>query len=180
VPDYIGSSSKYKAVLGHALPRKTKEFYGVSMDVQSATMPAKIASRNVPSKFKTLKMQSGDVAVLGDVKTVFMSSAYKDVNAVTARKAVINERYKARKGKDWFYNATGETVPLHEMGHVYYNRKRIASEWEPLGKRWASDTGIGSLATPSESFAEAFADLYHTGGERLPAYVHKFFKDKVK
>ena len=183
VPDFIGSSSKYKNLTGRAIGRKVKSFYGAHVGLVGATLPSQMVGRPGAERFQTIETAAGNLHTMDKVEAVFISSGYKTPGKVTERKNAVNSQYVAKSGKEWFFNATGETVPLHEMGHVFFDRNRVGSPstgWGALAKRWADESSMGSIAAPSEAFAEAFADYFYTGGQRLPGYIKSFIDKMAK
>lgn len=179
IPDYIGSSSTFKHIFGREIGRKVDTFYGASIsDFGGKFLPETIKINKFNQTIKTL---GGNVVINDDVHMVFMSSGYRRPIDITAKKEMYNEMFKKKTGLRAFLNTTGESTPIHEMGHVYSNRHYgIESLFEPIQQRWFAETRIASIMTPSEGFAEAFADYFGNNGAQLPDYVKIFFETKIK
>lgn len=160
-PVFIGDSATLEKYWGGKLPRSSKHYYGVTIDV-----------------FDGIHLGLGkgiDFDTTGQM--VGISSSYKTAAKITASKAVTQETYMQKhEGRKWYFNETGETTAAHEMGHVYANTKGLPDGFEVAAAKWAEETKCDMLKKPTEAWAEAWA-AYHTGANELPEYISKFIKD---
>ena len=154
-PLFMGDSQSLEKLWGGKLPRKSKQFYGVTLQCFNGVR--------------------GDFDAFGYM--VGISSSYKTADAIVASKKETNARYQQRhNGHSWFFNISGETTPYHEMGHVYAYEKGLPDEFEFAATKWAIDTKCDMLTDPDEAWAEAWA-AYHTGKNELPDYIRKYIED---
>lgn len=193
-PDYIGTGSDYTKVTGRKLPRTHKQYYGVAVETDGLKLDSKFeeimkSNDRLPPQLRKLsgdritKSVDGNILVNGTLNSVFISPAIKKPGDITTRKKAFNKRYREKYDKDFFFNTEEKATFFHEFGHVLDNRKRISGsrEWEILHSRWMkNESATGNIASASEAFAEAFADMFLTGGDKLPGFVKVYMKELLK
>jgi len=156
-PVFVGASATLEQYWGGKLPRSSKQYYGVTVDTYNGIH---------------LGLGKGyDFDTNGYM--VGISSSYKTSDKITTAKKTAQERYEKQYGRKWFFNETGETTAMHEMGHVYANIRGIPDGFENDALRWAKESGCDMLKNPSEAWAEAWA-AYHTKSNELPDYISKY------
>ena len=90
------------------------------------------------------------------------------LDSIAKKKAEFNEQYRKQTGHNWYFNESGESVPFHEMGHVYENQVGLPDGFEADAKRWASESKCDMLNNPEEAWG-----AYHTKNDELPSYIAK-------
>lgn len=158
-PVFVGASSTLEQYWGGKLPRSSKQYYGVTVDTYSGIH----LGQGKGYDFDTNGYMVG------------ISSSYKTSDKITAAKKAAQERYQKQHGRKWFFNETGETTAMHEMGHVYANIRGLPDGFENDALRWAAESGCDMLKKPSEAWAEAWA-AYHTKANELPDYISKYIE----
>jgi hypothetical protein len=162
-PVFVGDSTTLEKYWGGKLPRSSKNYYGVTIDVFDGIHLG-------------FNESTGKNAVDFDTSgyMVGISSSYKTADKITAAKKAAQARYQEKhKGHTWFFNVSGETTPFHEMGHVYVNIKGLPRGFDSAAVKWATESKCDMLSNPSEAWAEAWA-AYHTGSNKLPDYIREF------
>ena len=163
-PVFMGTSNTLEKYFGGTLPRKSKDYYGVTAEV-----------------FTGIHLGYGkgvDFDTTGSM--VGISSSYKTADKITAAKKKAQELYKEKHdGHTWFFNVSGETTPYHEMGHVYANAKGLPSGFDKDAIKWATETQCDMLLKPSEAWAEAWA-AYHTKSNKLPSYIEQYIISAIR
>lgn len=166
-PIFVGDSVTLEQYWGGKLPRSSTKYYGVTID----TFDGLHFGWN-----EALGRMDYDLNAHGQM--VGISSSYKKASKVTLAKKEFNSRYASKyEGHTWFFNESGETVPDHEMGHVYEHVKGLPNGFETVAKKWAEDSKCDMLANPKEAWSEAWAS-YHTGIniEKVPDDVLEFIR----
>lgn len=158
-PVFMGASNTLEQYWGGKLPRNSKQYYGVTVDVYDGIHLG-------PGNGYDFDTQGYMVGI---------SSSYKTADKITAAKQAAQERYQQKYGRKWFFNETGQTTPYHEMGHLYANVKGLPDGFEADALKWAKEAGCDMLVKPSEAWAEAWA-AYHTKSNPLPDYISKYIK----
>lgn len=153
IPVFVGDSKNYEmAYYGgkSKFMRKHDKFYGVSIDSSATGM--------------YIKGNDGIWHYDWDAggQMVGISSVHNTTQKITAAKRTAQKKYRDKYGRDWFFNETGETVAMHEMGHCYVNKYGLPEGFEYASNSWAIQSKCDMLKTPSEAWAEAWAS-YHTG-----------------
>ena len=166
-PIFVGDSVTLEQYWGGKLPRSSTKYYGVTID----TFDGLHFGWN-----EALGRMDYDLNAHGQM--VGISSSYKKASKVTFAKKEFNSKYASKyEGHTWFFNENGETVPDHEMGHVYEHVKGLPNGFETVAKKWAKDSKCDMLANPKEAWSEAWAS-YHTGIniEKVPDDVLEFIR----
>jgi SPP1 gp7 family putative phage head morphogenesis protein len=157
-PDFIGNGAELAKASGRAVGRKASEWYGASM-----------ASPEMFINGKSHFVDEGMYQLVG-----INTRQYKTTADITAQKTKIQELYVRKFGRKYFYNTDGRLTHFHEFGHVADNAKGNHSSsqaWQELSRKWHEEEKYDTLKSPSEAFAEAFADLYGNDGKRIPDYI---------
>lgn len=167
-PVFVGDSRNLeKAFYGTQgkLSRKHNQFYGVSMDSSAYGMYFKDADG-----IYRLNWDEGG-------RMVGVSSVHNTTKKITAAKHTAQEKYRAKHGRDWFFNETGETTAMHEMGHCYADKYGIPDGFKYASDNWAEKSKCDMLKNPSEAWAEAWAS-YHTGinADKVPDDVLEYIR----
>lgn len=156
-PVFLGSSAGLEKYWGGKLPRSSKHYYGVTIEIFDGIH---------------LGYEHGVDNITGYM--VGMSSSYKSFAKITASKLQSQRLYMEKHaGHKWFFNEVGETTPYHEMGHIYANVKGLPSGFVEDAKKWAEYSKCDMLLNPSEAWAEAWAD-YYTGRKQAPEYIQVY------
>lgn len=165
-PVFVGDSSTLEKYRGAKLPRKSSQFYGVTIDAP----PDGLLLGNDPV---TGRMKH-DFDAQGDM--IGISSKYNTPAKIEAAKKRSQEAYMAKHdGRKWYFNMNGEATIYHEMGHAYQDKFGLPEGFEADAIRWAKESGCDMLKTPSEAFSEAWG-AYHTGNPDLPDYIAKYIE----
>ena len=98
------------------------------------------------------------------------------LDSIAKKKTEFNEQYRKQTGRTWYFNESGESVPFHEMGHVYAKQAGLPKGFEADAKRWASESKCDMLNNPEEAWAEAWG-AYHTRNDELPDYIAKHIEN---
>ncbi len=96
--------------------------------------------------------------------------------SIAKKKAAFNARYKRETGSTWYFNESGESVPFHEMGHVYARQAGLPAGFEEDARRWAAESRCAMVKDPHEAWAEAWG-AYHTGNKELPEYIARHIEE---
>lgn len=167
-PVFVGDSRMLeKAFYGTQgkLPRKHNQFYGVTMDSTAYGIYIKGADGVYRCDWDAGGQMVG------------ISAVHKTIAQITSSKREAQKRYKAAHGRDWFFNETGETVAVHEMGHCYANKYGLPHGFESAAAVWAEKSKCDMLKNPEEAWAEAWSS-YHTGinVDRVPEDVLEYIR----
>ena len=162
-PIFVGDSKtleQYFGGQGYKLPRKAKDFYGVTLEEQSGIH---------------LGYGKGyDFETHGSM--VGISTSYKTPAKITKNKLEQQAKYEAKYGNKWFYNLDGKATIHHEMGHCYINKNGLPSGFEEAAKKWAKESGCDMLKKPEEAFCEAWG-AYYSETNSIPEYIEKYIKE---
>ena len=165
-PVFVGDSSTLEKYRGAKLPRKSSQFYGVTIDAP----PDGLLLGNDPVTGR----MNHDFDAQGDM--IGISSKYNTPAKIEAAKKKSQEAYMAKHdGRKWYFNMNGEATIYHEMGHAYQDKFGLPEGFEADAMRWARESGCDMLKTPSEAFSEAWG-AYHTGNPELPNYIAKYIE----
>jgi len=165
IPDAIGNGKAWSEYSGSDIGRRAESWYGVSVNRSYIQGSGKIDLESLRDGY--------DKYIVG-----INTRQYKTIDSITERKVYVQDYYRNKNGRDYFFNTDGRLTHFHEYGHVYDNRLGGISdrtEWSQIVTRWNYDTKVDVLKSKSEAFAEAFADYYGNGGARIPDYVKSFF-----
>lgn len=147
------------------LPRKHNSFYGVSMDGSAYGIYVKGADGRY------------HLDLNGGGQMVGISSIHNTAQKISISKSLTQETYRSKYGRNWFFNETGETTAMHEIGHVYANINGLPNGFARAAAAWAEESKCDMLKNPTEAWAEAWAS-YHTGinVDKIPSDVLEFIK----
>ena len=162
-PVFMGDSNTLEQYWGGKFKRRSKDYYGVSVDVFDFIHLG-------PGKydFDTKKGQM-----------VGISSSYKTADKIKASKEAAQAKYAAKyPGHTWFFNVDGETTPFHEMGHVYASARGLPKGFDYAAEKWSKETKCDMISKPSEAWAEAWAS-YHTGKNEIPDYIREYIEKAI-
>lgn len=160
-PVAIANGKDISTLTGRPLGRKADQWYGVTYDYRL---------------FGIRTMQLGyapdpDGGVLVGLNT----QKFKTLEQLTRAKEAEQAKYRAKTGRDWFFNIDGKASAFHEMGHVYADYNGLPNGWNELSERWATESGADMLKKPEEAFAEAWG-AYYSKIRKLPSYIEDVIK----
>ncbi len=160
-PIAIANGKDISIMTDRPLGRKADQWYGVTYDYRL---------------FGIRTMQLGyapdpDGGVLVGLNT----QKFKTLEQLTRAKEAEQAKYRAKTGRDWFFNTDGNASAFHEMGHVYADYNGLPNGWNELSERWATESGADMLKKPEEAFAEAWG-AYYSKGRKLPSYIEEVIK----
>lgn len=171
VPRFIGNGKDVSIVTDRPLGRRADQWYGVTYDYRLHSL------RVMQLGYDKNDFEGGLIVGINTTK-------YKTIDQLTAAKKAEQAKYKAKTGREWFFNTDGRATAYHEMGHCFYDVRTSVSAWETSGRksqwgkiasRWAGESDCDILKNKEEAFAEAWA-AYHTRGRELPRYVEDFIR----
>lgn len=160
-PVAIANGKDISTLTGRPLGRKSDQWYGVTYDYRL---------------FSIRTMQLGyapdpDGGILVGLNT----QKFKTLEQLTKAKEAEQAKYRAKTGRDWFFNIDGKASAFHEMGHVYADYNGLPNGWNELSERWVTESGVDMLKKPEEAFAEAWG-AYYSKGRKLPSYIEEVIK----
>lgn len=163
-PEFVGNYAYWQKVSGQKLAARQREnTYGVSLSY-SSQIDLSFESR------KLFGIETQDALARRADMVGLNTRMYKTPAAIEKRKSQSQMAYRAKTGRDYFFNTRGDATAHHEMGHIIFDQVRLP-EWQSAARRWADSEPVDLLKDEREAFAEAWA-AYHTGSaERLPDYV---------
>ena len=167
-PVFVGASNTLEQYWGGKLKRRSKDYYGVTIDTFDGVV-------NLGIDEITGKMRQ-DFDARGYM--VGISSSYTTPDKIKKSKGLFNDKYTAKyPGHTWFFNVDGETTPVHEMGHVYAKVKGLPKGFDQAATKWATESKCDMLTNPEEAWSEAWAS-YHTGVnvDKVPDDVLDFIR----
>ena len=166
-PLFAGDSATLEQYRGAKLPRKSSQFYGVTVDAP----PDGLLLGNDPVSGRMKHDFDAHGSMVG------ISSKYNTPAKIEAAKKKSQAAYMAKHdGRKWYFNEKGEATIYHEMGHAYQEKFGLPEGFEVDAARWAKESGCDMLKTPSEAFSEAWG-AYHTGNPDLPDYIAKYIEN---
>lgn len=157
-PKSITNLVNFKKGFGGKLQRKDSQIYGVTLD-----------------NLWGINFKNGMVDLEGGVMVGYNTRNFKNAAVIQASKEKTNEAYKAKTGRLWHFNMSGEATYYHEIGHSYAQLKGIPEGFSKARERWYNEAKCDILKTDSEAWAEVWA-AYHLGDNRLPDYIAKFIR----
>ena len=203
IPTVICNFTSLKNVLGYNIftnntyiNRTTK--YGVTTNTSDIKIPKELITHEIIEKIKSkgkgwfnehiFNSSSKDFKILDfyldkSIEVVGLnSSEFKNNSDLIERKTKINESYLTQTGNNYFINKSIEGTLLHELGHVYNNRRRISDSvyWNEVWNKWNSESNYDIVKNKSEAFSEAFSNYFVENGKKLPEYIIEYFKKHIK
>lgn len=112
------------------------------------------------------------------------TTTFKTTKDITEAKIFSDKRWMNKNGHKFWLNTDGKTTAIHEFGHVFDSsrgRNFQHREWDvQIHPEWIRHSKIGHINTPSEAWADAYADYYVNNGSNLPDYVNAYVDAKIK
>lgn len=176
-----------------AINRKSK--FGVSIASGSIKIPKENVPKDLINKMIEAKWLNPRVYEVAKEITVHEhlldesaqviavnSSSYPTNKDIVDKKNNIDTVFEWKNKTKYCLNKTLEGVLVHELGHVYNNRKYISNspKWINVWEQWKKENNLGVLKDKSEAFSEAFSNYFVENGKDLPKYVNEYLKENIK
>ena len=160
-PIAIANGKDISIMTDRPLGRKADQWYGVTYDYRV-------------SYIRTMQLGYASDPN-GGILVGLNTQKFKTLEQLTKAKEAEQAKYRAKTGRDWFFNIDGKASAFHEMGHVYADYNGLPNGWNELSERWATESGADMLKKPEEAFAEAWG-AYYSKGRKLPSYIEEVIK----
>ena len=161
-PIAIANGKDISIMTDRPLGRKADQWYGVTYDYRV-------------SYIRTMQLGYASDPN-GGILVGLNTQKFKTLEQLTKAKEAEQAKYRAKTGRDWFFNIDGKASAFHEMGHVYADYNGLPNGWNELSERWATESGADMLKKPEEAFAEAWG-AYYSKGRKLPSYIEEVIKE---
>ena len=178
----IADFQSFQKIKGRKFSKVQNHNYGVSQTIDQ-----------IDSGILTIEERRDIISrgITGQYHVVaYNTRVYKTVEDITKRKRLIQSKYLDQKGRNYFFNETGELTISHEIGHIIHNQlpMQVRNKWDNVARQWANNTNADLLKVKQgefmgEHYAEAFSEAWacYTKGDRkrLPKKVIDFIKKEV-
>lgn len=201
VPTAVMSFTSLKKTLGRdifnngekTIYRESK--YGVALDQDSIKIPKENFPKEIADKMIELKWLNPRVYEIAKELTLLDKFTDQSINTVafnssdypTNKELIVSKNkgdkfYESKYGIKYSLNHTIEGLIVHELGHVYNNRTKIANSynWTNIWEQWKKENNLGVLKDKSEAFSEAFSNYFVENGKDLPKYINEYLKENIK